>query len=351
MSANANNPTPPAKLPLLISVAIVSYTDKSHYFETLDSVLEQNYPYIDLIISDDASTTFDAQEVVEYVETHKGKNILSVQVFHQPKNLGTVAHAEFCRQKAHGHLFYLLGAGDVLNGPGVFSRVAKDVIANHKANIFCGQVSNCDEELNHLWNWIESRHAQTIKSGNHRAMFSTMAYRTIIPTTGVFYRMSYLQSLGGYDTAYRLIEDAPLYLKSARLSAGIKWVENMILAKHRAGGVCHSEEDYKKPTYKAYAKDRILIFRKEVFPYLGRIYTQDITQMLKLWYSSRNNYVLSHGNSWLSQKLLRLKLCTPLCVIGSMLKWHDPDIKLKRRINGLYRFAKCHIKHKLKKSK
>ena len=296
---------------IIFSVAVISYFGSKYYYETIDSILRQDYPYIDLILSDDASDDFCKDEVEQYVEEHKGGNIISVQVFHQEKNLGTVAHAEFCRKRASGQLFYLMGAGDILEETGVFSRVVRESQkAPQDINVFCGIVLICDTELKARCVWTDVSDVRLIKSGDQKKIFSRLSNKTIIPTTGVFYRMSLLESYGGYDTSYKLIEDTPLYLKAARRNAGFQWVDDIVIARHRDGGVCYSGDNYSSPVFQRFTEDRIRIFQQEVFPYLDRIYPEDISLMLKLWHSSKERYIKSHSAKGLKRVPLRIRLLT-----------------------------------------
>ena len=42
----------------LISVVVITYREFSYIYETIDSILQQDYPNIEIVITDDASLDF-----------------------------------------------------------------------------------------------------------------------------------------------------------------------------------------------------------------------------------------------------------------------------------------------------
>ena len=58
-------------VPGLISFGIVCYRNWEYLTETIDSVLAQDYPAIQLIISDDGSKGFPLEQFRDYIEKNK----------------------------------------------------------------------------------------------------------------------------------------------------------------------------------------------------------------------------------------------------------------------------------------
>ena len=55
----------------LISIIVLTYRNQSFLNETLKSILEQDYPRIELIISDDASGCFNREKVEKFINIYK----------------------------------------------------------------------------------------------------------------------------------------------------------------------------------------------------------------------------------------------------------------------------------------
>ena len=64
----------------LWSVLVFCYQNQNKLFGMLDSIFRQDYPRIQLIVSDDGSRDFDAEAVRSYIEENRGGNITDVIV-------------------------------------------------------------------------------------------------------------------------------------------------------------------------------------------------------------------------------------------------------------------------------
>jgi len=55
----------------LVSVLVLSYNNLQYINECLNSILEQSYPYIEIIISDDFSSDLQKDELEYYIKSNK----------------------------------------------------------------------------------------------------------------------------------------------------------------------------------------------------------------------------------------------------------------------------------------
>lgn len=55
----------------LYTIVLTHYNQMEYIEEALDSVFIQNYPNIELLITDDASKNFDENKVTEYIKNIK----------------------------------------------------------------------------------------------------------------------------------------------------------------------------------------------------------------------------------------------------------------------------------------
>ena len=85
-----------------VSVITLAYNSMETIFETIDSVLMQDYPEIEMIVADDHSAEFDEEKIIAYIETRKGQNIVNYQVYQNRENLGTVKNINNAIKRATG---------------------------------------------------------------------------------------------------------------------------------------------------------------------------------------------------------------------------------------------------------
>ena len=76
----------------LISFVILTYRNYEGIYDNLDSVFKQDYPFIELIISDDGSPNARQflPDIESYIEEHKRENIVNVIILTSAENRGTV---------------------------------------------------------------------------------------------------------------------------------------------------------------------------------------------------------------------------------------------------------------------
>jgi len=209
-----------------------------------------------------------------------------------------------------------------------------------EAEIFSGHAKMYDELLQEFkFNWTTSSEVELLRRGDSAEIFSRLSNRTLVPTTGTCYRMSLYDRIGGYNAAYRLIEDAPLYLKAARSGIKFHWIDGLDAGRHRAGGLCHSEINYQSATFRRFTEDRIDIFKQEVFPYLDKIFLHDIGPMIRAWYSTRNMYEKTHSSNLFCRILVRLRHSTLPTVLRAWLGAANREITRREELRVCVHFS------------
>ena len=110
----------------LISAVIIHYNNGEYIFETISSILQQDYPNIEILISDDCSPKgFDVNRIIDFINENRKDNIKRVVINENKKNLGTVKNLEAIRKKEHGEYELLIAGDDVWHDEHVFSAFAE----------------------------------------------------------------------------------------------------------------------------------------------------------------------------------------------------------------------------------
>lgn len=91
-----------------IDILMATYNGERYLKEQIDSILNQTYSNIRLIISDDCSTDKTIQILKEYEIKDK-----RVKVYYQKKNLGVVKNFEFLLRKVENELYALSDQDDI----------------------------------------------------------------------------------------------------------------------------------------------------------------------------------------------------------------------------------------------
>jgi len=181
----ASNPDP------LVSIVIPAYNGASYLRQSIESVLSQNYPNVELLVFDDGSRD-NTREILQsykdrfYWESHE--------------NMGQSATLNKGWQLARGHVLSYLSVDDVLDPRAVstsLNYLKDDVVLTY-----------CD------FNLIDpsSKLIRRVKAPdfNYRDMFSRLICH---PGPGVFMTRRALKASGPWDTSYRQMPDYDFWLR------------------------------------------------------------------------------------------------------------------------------------------
>ena len=333
----------------LFSFAIVSYNNYKYIKEALDSVFGQDYPNIQIIISNDGSADFDESDLIEYLNINKPENVKQIIINNNERNLGTVKNVEYCRSQATGEYIMFMAADDALYDSSVLSRFVEEFEKlGEDALCLCAKVAMCSHNLSEVMEYFPDQQGiNAIKHLDSQELFSRLSHTFTIPTTSTCYRMSLYEKTGPYNDEYFIIEDAPFYLKMARMGIKFHWVEDFIAARHRDGGVSHGNTMKLSESYRKYRYDEITCYKKEILPYKSLILNpDDMKKMNDKWeYLDRSYfetfvyplmsrkeklaYALKHAPSLLKSLVKRLK--------GKIVEYaYDEILFLELRRIGIY---------------
>lgn len=92
----------------LVTVGVLSYNRDYHLSKSLDSIINQSYKNLEIIISDDASI----DKSINICKKYEGKD-KRIKVFIQKKNLSLVKNSNFVLKKAHGKYFMWASNDDI----------------------------------------------------------------------------------------------------------------------------------------------------------------------------------------------------------------------------------------------
>jgi glycosyltransferase involved in cell wall biosynthesis len=108
----------------LISIVLLAYNQASLVRESIESVLQQDYENLEILLSDDCSTDTTYKIILDYAANYSGPHRLLVN--RNERNLGIGAHVEYAVSLTRGDYIVMAG-GDDISLPGRVS-LSMDVI-------------------------------------------------------------------------------------------------------------------------------------------------------------------------------------------------------------------------------
>lgn len=223
----------------LVSVVIPTYNRFQYLWNAIDSVLCQDYPSLQLIISDDCSKNFPQEQIEQYLKDNMKSNIKGYNIIHHESNIGTVRNLNNAYSIADGQYIFPLSNDDEFISVDVISKII-DVFLKKQCNIVITSRLQCDENGKTIGympmksamkyiNKLDTREKQ------YRA-FIMEEYYDMASGSALYLRKSFWEMVGKFDEKYRLWEDGP-FIAKALLSEKIEMCFQIISIKYRTGGV------------------------------------------------------------------------------------------------------------------
>lgn len=261
--------------PPLVSVLVLCYKNTAYVRGMLDSIFKQDYPRIQLIVSDDGTEDFEANELLEYIEEEQDSNIEQVAVRKNGENLGTVKHIAQALPLAAGEFLVLTAADDRYNDPSAISRCVRRLIERPEAQWLVARSNLLTPDYRKSVGIMPAyQDIPYFEAENAERLFSRWSRRGMAIPCQMMFRSTAIPLVGGIDLTYTYLEDWPLVLKLLRAGYAPVFL-NRIISVHSTGGVTNSTSRYGIETRKAFYQDKQRIMETEVLPYQDRLVPED----------------------------------------------------------------------------
>jgi glycosyltransferase involved in cell wall biosynthesis len=118
----------------LVSIGMPTYNGSAKIKSALMSVLNQGYPNLEIIISDNCSTD-DTQETCTALAAANA----SIRYIRQPVNIGVMRNFQFVLRQASGNLFMWMSDDDTLE-PGILRKYVEFLMNNGGYSLVSGRI-------------------------------------------------------------------------------------------------------------------------------------------------------------------------------------------------------------------
>lgn len=220
----------------LVTVICLSYNHQQYVKEAITSVLRQDYPNIELIVVDDASTDESAKEIEDIINSHPEISFIKLQ-----ENLGNCKAFNLGLSRAKGAFIIDLAADDVL----LPNRVSSGVEALEAAGPEYG-VNFTDAALIDKDSAIMSYHYKRDKRGNlissipQGDVYREILSRYFICPPTMMARKEVFDQLNGYDESLAY-EDFDFFVRSSR-NFKYCYTDKVLVHKRVLAGSLSSEQ-------------------------------------------------------------------------------------------------------------
>lgn len=225
----------------LVTVVIVTYNSSCTIIETLDSIYNQTYENIELIVSDDNSTD-DTIEISEAWIQQKKERFNNVVLVSSKQNTGISANLNRAINVANGIWIKSLAGDDLLLNNCIeecvnFLQNNGGKICMVKLQLFDG----CEKKNRKVEQWLEKDKYACLKLTSRKKQYKKALDRHILPGPGIFYTKELWDKIGGFDESYRDFEEYSFELRVLELERVYFLDKPLVKWRQREGSLTHTK--------------------------------------------------------------------------------------------------------------
>lgn len=294
----------------LITIVTLTYKKFDKLYQAIDSVLSQDYPAIEYIISDDGSPDFPEKVIQRYINERRGPNIVNVQLLTHSENQGTVRNLNDAYRKAKGNIIIPLSADDSFLNPNIISRIVEVYKKRNCNSLLIGRA--LFNQNGQFVRNVPSKKAGIVltKNRDNREQyqrFVTGRFFDVFSGCALSFKKEFIEDWGYFDERYILLEDAPFfaqylwnhYMECAFDIIGIRYNEGGVSSGKKHPLLLKDDEVYRRT-------DRIAHLR-ELNWYQRAIVQHEVLRANDLSRKGRMKAALRHPIGFIGIKAYRLR--------------------------------------------
>lgn len=290
----------------LASIIVLTYKNFKNIKKNIESILQQDYKHIEILISDDGSENFD-REYIEELLKKKKENIVSTKIIRHNQNQGIVKNLNNAIKESKGQYIIPLSQDDYF-----YSRSSVTEIVERLDNSLIVSGLRVIKENDKEVQFPTERDIEDYKKSKNKYEYMLLK-NNIFSGASTYYNKKIFYINGYFDEKCTLVEDFPYYLKFLRNGGKIEILEKKTIY-YGKGGLSSSNEKNK-----IFYLDFFKIYRDE------SIYNKGYLKRY-LMFLAENNFNRYNKKFYkLKKEMIKLKYID--IYIKMRLK------KIKRRIN------------------
>ena len=304
----------------LVSVIVMTYNQAAMVTDTLESVKNQTYDNIELIITDDYSTDNTLNTCREWLDIH-GSRFIHTTLVTTHQNTGRPGNCNRGLASSNGEWIKIIAADDGLE-PNCIQDNLEHIAAHVGIRVLFSYMKVYQDSLD-SHNFIEKFPAQPPIDFINDEIDSQQQFKMLLIqdrvgyTASAFIHKQTIVNLGGWDSRY-FLEDYPMWVKLTKAGNKLHFMEKSTVKyrKHGAALTLSGVEHLINPIFIRLEKFR----RENTYPYMP------LHHRLDYWYKYHLSvflrFLFNNKSSWLSRFILNfaMKWTNPLYYYRSLLR-------------------------------
>lgn len=223
----------------MVSVRILTYNSSRYIIETLDSVYDQTYKNIELVISDDCSQDSTVDLCQGWIDSHRSR-FVNVVFLTSPVNTGVCANSKRSLEAATGDWIKGLGGDDLLVPTAIEQFIS--FVQDARCDICASKMGYIDDEghdINISHGVVHSKYMDYLQL-SYTEQLKLVKQRIIVPGPVLFYSRKILQQTGGPDPRFGSADEWSFLYKVLKGGFRIYGVDALLVKyRVRKGSLSH----------------------------------------------------------------------------------------------------------------
>lgn len=246
----------------LVSIVVITYNSSNFIVETLDSISNQTYPKIELIISDDSSTDDTIPICEQWINDNK-ERFVKYKIIKSDVNTGVSANCNRGEKEASGTWVKPLAGDDILR-PDAIEKYVQYMEAHPQVTYLFGKMLAFGDNSKDITSFnndilVYDFFNDSAKEQYHRLMNN----KCYIPAPTFFYnRKQYLEDGISNDESIPMLEDWPKWVNITKRGHRVYLLDS-ITVNYRI----HNSAISKTTGLSKFSKSQMLFYIKYQFRY------------------------------------------------------------------------------------
>lgn len=289
----------------LVSIIVVTYKSKDTVIETLDSIRNQDYQNVELVISDDCSPDNTVEICNDWLDEFRNR-FVSSHIVTTEKNTGVCGNLNRGVKASMGLWIKTIAGDDILEPNAISCFVETAMSGNY--DLLCSRMKTFPESEaadrvqlfldNYQFYWL-------MKHGEN--LYRRSLIQHILPGPGIFYNRALYDRIGGFDENYPQTEEWTFQIKAFKI-ANFGFVDKR-LVNYRISGQSLSTTDY------AYGQDPWMLVDRTFFLKERKRLMIEEHLFLHAWNDTLSYYCLDKASKGCGKWIRLLMVLSPLALL------------------------------------
>lgn len=267
---------------VLVSIVVLTYNSGAMLQETLDSLTQQSYPSLEVIICDDGSADDTQTLVSAWIARHE-------HLFRRVVFLQSNINEGICRNLAKGYaaargIWMKPIAGDDILMPGAISKYVAAADGSTHAAIFSKVVTFSNKRsrsADEKYLLPRLTEALFIREPPH-ILLKKLLISNFLPAPGAILRRATYEAVGGVDLSFKHLDDWPLWINVLKRGATIGMIDDTLVS-YRIDSSLTTQRKMATEINRDYLLDLIHFYEKYQKKHLSALHRLDRSIWIFRW--------------------------------------------------------------------